>query len=393
MGIVIIISIIGILRIKVETAFLTYFKETDPIRVNTRVIGEKLGGGWGFNILIDSNESDGIKNPEFLAMVEDFRKWLESDENPDLNIGRTDSFSDFIKTMHMAMNNDSLSFYRVPETRSDIIDYLELYSGDDDDSNGRYDEFEPFVDEDFQTLNLLARLNEKEGKEVSTSEIKHIFRKISDHLDKILPAQYTYSLTGFPMMNVKFVYYVVKGQLQSLFLSLIVVGIIVTLLFNRFKAGPLALIPMSVAVIVNFGIMGWFNIKLDMATSVIGALTIGIGVDDTIHFLNTFRHNRALGSSIDETIAKTLAVSGKAILFTSIALIFGFSVLLTSHFVPIMLFGLLTATTMINTTIGALLILPSVIKATGINLIKYKPESRIGRVLDIDRLLGLREEE
>jgi predicted RND superfamily exporter protein len=392
-AIIVIVSIVGIFRINVETAFLTYFKETDPIRVNTTVIGNKLGGGWGFNILIDTEERDGVKKPEFLCMVEDLRKWLESDENPDLNIGRTDSFSDFIKTMHMAMNNDDISFYRIPESRSDIVDYLELYSGNDDDSDGRYDEFESFVDEDFQTLNLLARLSKKEKEEVSTSKIKQIFSKISDYLDKNLPQNYSYSLTGFPMMDVKLVYYVVKGQMQSLFLSLIVVGIIVMLLFNHIKAAPLALIPISTAVIVNFGIMGWFSIKLDMATSVIAALTIGIGVDDTIHFLNTFRHYRAQGLSVDETISRTLAVSGKAILFTSLALIFGFSVLLTSHFIPIILFGILTATTMINTTIGALLILPSVIKATDINLIKRKPESWIGRAVDIDRLLGLEEKQ
>ncbi len=390
-SIIVIISIIGMLRIKVETAFLNYFKETDPIRVNTTVIGDKLGGGWGFNILIDTEETDGVKNPEFLSMVEDFRKWLESDENPDLNIGRTDSFSDFIKTMHMAMNNDDISFYKIPKSRSDIVDYLEIYAGDDDDSDGRFDEFESFVDEDFQTLNLLARLSKKEKEEVSTTKIKQIFSKISDYLDKTLPKHYSYSLTGFPMMNVKLVYYVVKGQMQSLFLSLIVVGIIVIFLFNHIKAGPLALIPISTAVIVNFGIMGWFDIKLDMATSVIAALAIGIGVDDTIHFLNTFRHNRARGLSVDETISRTLAVSGKAILFTSLALIFGFSVLLTSHFIPIILFGILTATTMINTTIGALLILPSVIKATNIDLTRSGPKSRLGKYLDIDRLLGFEE--
>lgn len=390
-AVIIMLSIFGIFRIKVDTSFLTYFKETDPIRVNTRVIGDKLGGGWGFNILIDSGETDGVKTPEFLTMVETFRVWLESDDNPDLNIGRTDSFSDFIKTMHMAMNNDDISFYRIPGSRSDIVDYLEIYSGDDDDSDGRFDEFESLVDEDFQTLNLLARLSKKERDEVSTTKIKHIFGKIAEYLDTNLPEKYSFSLTGFPMMDVKLVYYVVKGQMQSLFLSLIVVGIIVILLFNHIKAGPLALIPISTAVIVNFGIMGWFNIKLDMATSVIAALTIGIGVDDTIHFLNTFRHNRARGLSVDETIEKTLAVSGKAILFTSLALIFGFSVLLTSHFIPIILFGILTAATMINTTIGALLILPAVIKATNIDLTKSAPKSRLGRYLDIDRLLGLEE--
>ncbi|MBN2283569.1 MAG: MMPL family transporter [Deltaproteobacteria bacterium] len=390
-GVIVCISIVGMFRLKVETAFLTYFKEHDTIRVNTQIIGEKLGGGWGFNILINSGSPDGVKDPRLLNVVEELRQWLVAEENADLNIGRTDAFSDFIKTMHMAMNNDDRDRYRIPENRIDIVDYLELYGGDDDDSDGRYDEFEPFVDGTYQTTNILARLSRKQQEEVNTTIIKHIFAKIGDYLDSNLPAPFTYTLSGFPMMNVKFVYYVIKGQIQSLFLSLLVVGLIVMFLFQRLKAGPLALIPMSTAVIINFGIMGWFGIALDMATSVIAAITIGIGVDDTIHFLNTYRRNRALGHGVDETIARTLAVSGKAIIFTSLALIFGFSVLITSHFKPIILFGILTASTMINTTIGALLVLPSTIKATGINLTVREEKSWFWNMVNLDRFLGLEE--
>ena len=388
-GILIAVSVTGIFRINIETAFLNYFRENDQVRVDTRNVGGKFGGGWCYDILIDSGKTDGVKDPEFLVTIENLRKWLVSDKNPDLNIGRTESFSDFIKTMHMAMNNDDISFYKIPETRADIIDYLEIYSGDDDNSDGRFDEFEPFVDIDFRMCNLLARLCEKEDYNVGTTKIKIIAGKIADYLDKNLPEGISYNISGFPMMNVKLVHYIVLGQMQSLLLSLLVVGLIVALLFQQIKAGPLALIPMSIAVIVNFGIMGWLQIDLDMATSVIAAITIGIGVDDTIHFLNTFRQNRAQGLDIDETIRRTLTVSGKAILFTSIALIFGFSVLITSNFLPITLFGILSAATMINTTIGALLILPSVIKATGINLDRPPSDSWVSRHLNIDKFLGM----
>ncbi|TFG37324.1 MAG: hypothetical protein E4H39_02385, partial [Syntrophobacterales bacterium] len=348
----IIISFIGISRLKVETTFLSYFKEDDPIRVSARLIGEKFGGNRCLNILIDSGEVDGVKNPDFLMTVENFRRWLESDENRDLNIGRTDVFSDYIKTMHMAMNNDDIASYRIPENHSDIIDYLEIYTGEDENSDGRIDEFEPYVDRDFRTCDILARLCQKQGRPIGTAEINHTVHKISNYLEETLPDNYAFTMTGHPMINVKLAYYIVTGQLKSLLLSLIVIGTIVTLLFYHFRAGLLALIPMSVAVIFNVGIMGWLGIKLDLATSIIAAITIGIGVDDTIHFLNTFRHNSEKGYGIDENITRTLAVSGKAIIFTSIALILGFSVLVTSSFIPVILFGILMATTMITTTIG-----------------------------------------
>jgi len=388
-AILIAVSVAGMAQINIETSFLNYFREHDQVKLDTEAIGDKFGGGWSYDILIDSGKIDGVKDAKFLVMIEEFREWLVSDANPHLNIGRTESFSDFIKTMHMAMNNDGISFFRIPSNPLDIIDYLEIYSGDDEDSDGRFDEFESFVDIDFRTCNLLARLGEKEDYHVGTTEIINIADEIASYLDRTLPEGASYTISGFPMMDAKLVHYIVTGQLQSLFLSLLVVGLIVALLFRQMKAGPLALIPMSVAVIINFGVMGWLRINLDMATSVIAAITIGIGVDDTIHFLNTFRHNRARGLSVDETIRNTLAVSGKAILFTSLALVFGFSILITSNFLPIALFGILTATTMINTTIGALLVLPSVIKATGISLDEPEPGSGIGRYLNVDKFFGM----
>jgi predicted RND superfamily exporter protein len=389
--ILMVFSIAGLFKLKVETVFLYYFKENGPVREAIHIIGEKFGGGDNFVIQIDSGKVDGATEPEFLTAIENLRVWLLSSENRDLNIGRTDSFSDFIKTMHMAMNNDDLSLYKIPEARTDIMDYLELYAGDDDDSNGRFDEFEPFVDENYQTCNILARLYRKKDFRVGTTEISQIKEKIIDHLRTTLPKAYSFCVTGFPTMEVKLVYYVVKGQLQSLLLSLMVVGIIVMLLFSLLKAGPIALIPMSVAVILNFGIMGWLGINLDMATSIIAAITIGIGVDDTIHFLNNFRHLRSRGLSIDETIAGTLAVSGKAILFTSLALILGFSVFTVSNFRPVILFGLLMAMTMIATTIGALLVLPTIIKATNIDLAAPEEKSLLYRHLNLGKIFGLEE--
>jgi len=127
-------------------------------------------------------------------------------------------------------------------------------------------------------------------------------------------------------------------------------------------------------VMFNFGLMGWLGINLDIVTSIIAAITIGIGVDDTIHFLNTFRHCRQQVGDLDEAIQKTLESAGKAIIFTSLALIFGFSVMILSTFKPLVLFGILMDVTMAATTVGALLVLPSAIKFTKIRLAQKETE-------------------
>jgi predicted RND superfamily exporter protein len=392
-AILIFFSVIGIFRLKVETVFLNYLKEHDSIRADANFMSDKFGGFESFCILLNSGNEDGVKDAEFLTAMENFRNWMSAEENMDLYIGRTDSFSDFIKTMHMAMNNDDKSFYAIPENQSDIIDYLEIYSGDDDDSDGRFDEFEAFVNSDYSISNLHARLLQIKGHSVGTTEAKLISERMASYLDKNLPENCSFTITGFPMMEIKLVHYIVTGQLMSLFLCLIVVGIVVILLFNQLKAGPIALVPMSVAVIINFGIMGWLGINLDMVTSLIAAITIGIGVDDTIHFLNTFRHNRARGLDVDESITRTLAVAGKAIFFTSLALVLGFTVFSLSSFIPVILFGLLMAMTMVATTIGALIVLPSVIKATAVDLKAVGAESWLSRYVNIGRLFGLEEKD
>ncbi len=366
--VVIIISAIGMTRLQVDTEFLHYFKPSDPTRINAETVGEKFGGGWGFGIIIDSGKPDGIKSANFLHTVEQVRDWLVSDENPDLNIGRTDGFPDFIKRMHMAMNDDDPAYFKIPDDDMTVLDYLEIFSADDEDSDGRVDAFEPFVDPAFRNTNILVRLTRKGSERIGTKQIAHIIEKTNDHLERTLPAEYAFTITGYPVVNLKLAHYVVTGQMMGLFLSFGFVFIVIVLLYRRLMAGPLALVDMGVTIIINFGIMGWFGIDLDMVTSIIAAITIGIGVDDTIHFLNTYRFYREDNWSVPETIEKAMFSSGKAILFTSLALTCGFLVQVTSNFMPIILFALLISITMINTTIGSILLIPAVIRLTGIDL-------------------------
>jgi predicted RND superfamily exporter protein len=363
-SILMVFSIIGLLQLKVETELLHYFKKDNYIRTSAREICDKFGGRWGFNILIDSGKPDGIKSAQYLKTITDVRNWLQCCENNDLCIGRTDAFPDYIKTMNMAMNNDTPAYFTVPDNDTDIRDYLEIYSDEDANSDGRVDQFEPYVDPGFQTCNIITRLGQNGDDPIGTAGLKRIFTSISEYLERTLPPGYNFHITGHPSMLIKSVDYIVNGQIQSLVLSLVVIGMTVFFLLKNAKVSMLSLIPMSVAVLFNFGVMGWTGIRLDIATSIIAAITIGIGVDDTIHFLNTFRQYHKPGIDVDMAIRLTLESAGKAIIYTSLALVFGFSVMELSTFKPLVLFGLLMGITMTATTIGALLILPSAIKLT-----------------------------
>lgn len=385
------ISIIGAMKMKVETSVLSYFKENDYVRQSHQIIGEKLGGSFGTKIIIDSGIDDGVKDPEFLKTIDSIRGWLQSEEiSRELFIGRTDAFTDVIKTMHMAMNNDKPEYYKIPENKADIMDYLEIYSGDDDNFDGRFDEFESYVDPGYRSALIFVKHNDM-NKILGTQEFDRIHKSIDTYLGKNLDKKYSYSISGVPSIIVRLSGYVISGQANSLIFSLLTVVFIVIILFKNWKAGLLSMIPMGTAIIINFGIMGWFGINLDYATSIIACLVIGIGVDDTIHFLNTYRHFMDEDHDIDRTITRTLKLSGKAIIYTSLALIFGFTVLTISNFKPIIFFGLLCASTMISTTLGALIVLPAVIKATGADLSESTSNSCFWRIFSIGKLFEIDE--
>lgn len=390
---VLVFSISGMVQILAETSVHAYFKKGDPVLTSSWYIGEKFGGSSGLNIIIDSGKKRGVLEPDFLNFTEKFRKYLESPDNPHLYIGRTEGFSDFIKTMHMAMNNGNKKFYSIPEKQIDVESYIEVFSGDDDNDDGRLDVFEPYVDFDFRTTNIFARICEPANEYLSTAHMLKVIAGIDEFMNKNLPTGYTYKTSGEPKIMVRLMHYIVQGQMMSLIFSLIIVTLVVFVLFKNPFAGLMALIPISVAVLFNFGIMGWFGIRLDVATAIIASVTIGIGIDDTIHFLNTYRHFKAKEYSIDETISHTLSISGRAIIYTSLALIFGFLILTVSNFKPIILFSFLTAVTMVATTLGALLVLPAAIKAANLDLQEQGAESPLWRFVDIGRLFKLEENE
>jgi hypothetical protein len=387
--IVVIISIAGASMMKVETSVLSYFKEGDYIRKSYKIIGDKLGGSVGTKIIIDSGIDEGVKDTEFLKTLDSIRGWLESEEvSNDLYIGQTDAFTDVIKTMHMAINNDNPDFYKIPENKTDITDYIEIYSGEDKNSDGRIDDFESYIDPGYRSALIFVKHNDK-NKILGTSDFDLIQRKLDRYLEQNLKKKYSYSINGVPSIIVRLSRYVVSGQANSLIFSLITVVFVVIVLFKNIKAGLLSMIPMGTAIIMNFGIMGWTGINLDYATSIIACIVIGIGVDDTIHFLNTYRNFMAEEHNVDRTIIRTLKLSGKAIIYTSLALISGFSVLMLSNFKPLIFFGILCASTMVTTTIGALVILPSVIKATGVDLSESRSDSLFWRIFNFGKLFDI----
>ena len=369
-GLLVVICSYGIVQLRTETSPMYYFSEDSYIYKSDLLVGEMFRGSLVTGIVFDSGKPGGVKDPSFLSFVEDARGWITAPENSSrFHMLHTASLGDVIKRMHKAMNGDRDEFYRIPRDRATIMDYFEIYSGTDSDSDGRVDNLESFVDAGFRYATLLVRIGPVEGVPFSMSVIEQGHREINRYLEEHPGSGgITWHFVGEPVIFTALSKYIIWGQVQSILYTLVIIAFVVLLLFRNFRAALVSLIPIATSIVIVYGLMGFFGIPLDIPKAILAAVALGIGVDDTVHMLKTIRHHQKKGMPLRETMTETYREAGLAIVYTSVALVFGFSVFLFSNFAPIFNFGWLLTSTMVATTFAALVLLPAVIVLFNINL-------------------------
>lgn len=170
--------------------------------------------------------------------------------------------------------------------------------------------------------------------------------------------------TGFPLIYKKLDDRLIRSQVQSLLLALIAVFVLVSLEFGSVMGGFLSLIPILFTLIMNFGVMGLLKIPLDYATVMVGSISVGIGIDYTIHILSRFRHEYIREKDPRKALKTTLGTTGKAVIINALSVAFGFLILLLASMVPLRRAGFLLAFTMIVSSLAALLLLTSILLLT-----------------------------
>jgi len=358
-----VIGIIGLIKVRPETAPMYNFKDDSIIRKFDNRLSELFKGTFSINLVFDSGKINGARDPQFLNYIEGVRSWLVlPDQMHKYHILSTNSFGDFVKRMNMAVNNDQKIYYKIPDSAATINDYLEIFSGSDDNSDGRADSFEQFVDVDFRRVNLVIRTGSFDGVLFSTALNKSLQKHIKGYLDPLPhPAGITWFLSGDTINIPVLADLIVKGQIINIITSLFLIGLLVYFLFKQVKASIMSLIPVTLGVVMVYGFMGYAHIFLDIPKAILSSVIVGIGIDDTIHFMKTLAHHLKTGVNLKDAIRETYNEAALAIIYTSVALVLGFSLLIISEFQPVFFLGFLMSGVMIATTIGALLFLPAAI--------------------------------
>ena len=321
------LAIIAAQRIEVNTDYLTNFKQGSELRTDFDHLRDRFGGAIPVQIVFESSIQNAFTDPIQLQALADFEAWLEMQ----VEIGMVASVIDFISVLHPAITETPRTNTSLPATRGEIEDIFFLAGSD---------EARRFVDKRFTATVMHVRT-----ESVASRDLAKLIARIEEKLRE-LPGSLQGRVTGSSALLARTLDDIVYGQLLSLAGALAVIYAVLVVLFGSMRVGGLALIPNILPIIYFFGLLGLTGITLNLVTSLVAAVILGIAVDDTMHFLSRFNHEARRVASEREGIEAALAAVIRPVTFTTAALCCGFLTLTMGDLQSQVEFGTLAAVTL-----------------------------------------------
>lgn len=331
-------------KINVNNDPLSYFPEKHPFVQDAERVHEELAGLQVFSVILTADEEDYFRTSDGLNKIAAVDALLEYQGLYD----KTLSLATLMSLMHQEFNAGNKRFYRIPENVEDIDLYLSSLMRPD---------LEPFVTEDFRTARVSVRHNVSDSVALNAA-----VDELREVLPTLLGPDLTFAVTGKNLMVNRAAESLMKGQISSLVLILSIIFVLFSVLYTSWLAGLLSLVPNTIPIVLNFGLMGYLGVPLNPGTAMIAAVAIGVAVDDTIHLMTRFGTESR--QHLDERDAVRATIRGEAvpIVSTSLALALGFAALAQSSFSIVAQFGLLAAATMIYAAMADLLLMPILLR-------------------------------
>ncbi|MBT8342194.1 MAG: MMPL family transporter [Desulfatitalea sp.] len=340
------IAFIGVFKLKVDFNFLENFKENVGLRQDVVYVEQVMGGSMNAVYVFDTGTADGIKNSDVLKQLEGLQAWAE--KNP--LVQKTYSIVDVLKDINQSFHGDDPEYFKLPESRELIAQYLLMY----EISGGK--ELEDYVNSDYSRTALELRV-----KTTYASRVDEMLRQFDTYMAEHPITTADVKLTGIGLLWVKIADYIADSQIRGYTLAFVMIAILMCLAFRSIKVGMLSMIPNLAPVIITLGFMGWWGMHLDYLRLMLAVIAIGIAVDDTIHIVSRIRSEFFRCGNYAEAIRIGLSHVGQAIVITSAVLICGFLVFLLSELAILASFGILLAITITTALIADLFLMPVLI--------------------------------
>ena len=367
-----VVSVAGISQLRVENSFINYFSDDTEIYQGLKLIDEKLGGTTPLEILINfGDDSDIFLKPEDLegmteAEIQMERKYAEQANAPEYwftpdkiqsikevhdyldglpEIGKVLSLASAVRVVEDIAGEEldgiqlALLYTKIPpEVRKSLID--------------------PYVSIDDNEARLFARVLDSKP-DLRRKELLETVRR--DLVKKLGFEEKDVIVSGLLVLYNNMLQSLFASQIKTVGLVMLGIAIMFLVLFRSITLSIIGILPNLLGAGVVLGVMGWAGIPLDMMTITIAAITIGIAVDNGIHYIYRFREEYALTNSYVETLHVCHSNIGRAVFYTTMTIIFGFSILVFSNFIPTIYFGVLIASAMLIALLAALTVLPKLI--------------------------------
>lgn len=349
--IVLIAGIIGVYEMKISGSVLEDMPKGTAFFEDIRFFEKEFNGVLPVEIMIDTKHKKGVMKMSTLKKMDELQQAIE--EIPELS--KPVSVVNLVKYAKQAYYNGNPDFYALPNSQEQafILPYLKNASKNTADNplktyvdkTGRYGRISTFM------------------KEVGTDEMKKIEEKLNEKITKLFPKErYTVSITGKALLFQKGTSYLLDNLIESLIFAVLLTAGLIFFLFRSFKMILVALIPNLLPLLSTAGLMGYLEIPIKPSTILVFGIAFGLSVDDTIRFLAQYRQELKLNNwKIKKSIFKTLEEEGPSMFYTSIVLLFGFSVFTLSDFGGTIALGGLVSITLLFGMLTNLILLPSLV--------------------------------
>lgn len=368
------IGIAGTTRLTVENRFIDYYHKSTEIYQGMELIDRKLGGTTPLDVIVDAPVIE--KTADDAGYEDDFVDIYADETDPEAGItsrsywfnswqlGNIEKIHDYLDGLPETGKVISLaSISRIlerldPHVLQDNFELSIIYERLEPDLKDEL--FTPYLSDDGDELRFSVRVFESDPSLRRTNLLHSIRGELVDDIG--LDNQQVH-LTGMLVLYNNMLQSLYQSQVLTLGAVFLAIMAMFLVLFRSIRIATTAVIPTLLSAILILGLMGWFGIPLDLMTITIAAITIGIGVDDTIHYVHRFRHEFAVDGDYWAAIDRCHRSIGRAIYYTSVTIMLGFSILVLSKFIPTIYFGILTSLAMLISLVANMTLLPLLIVA------------------------------
>lgn len=347
-------SLYGTSQVRIDSNVAELARDYSPPRIAYNMVDEHMAGAQVISVMIDTGISDGLMEPAMLQAMETLQAHI-SERYPD-DISRTYSLANIVKDTYQVMNRDDPAFYRIPDDAVTVSQLMYLFN------SANPEERRSLVSDDFSRSHITLN-----AYNAGSYQYQQFFEELGEEIDTVfgpLQAQFPdlqVTVTGSVPLMMRAMDEIAQSQYSSFLLALGVISVIMIITLGSVQAGLISVVPNLIPALLTFGVMGLLGITLDTDTLLIAPVIIGVAVDDTIHFMTSYRLELIKTRNMQQALENTLRDVGRAVMFTTLILGLGFAILSFSEYLGIAKIGMFGGLAIFVALLCDLLLLPALL--------------------------------